>query len=84
MSFIFQLGRALATGVAIYAIGIVLSAILKVPLVPTIVLIGAVTIIYDVWGGIRAVIYSDLIQMGVLTLGVFICGIAAYQLWGGR
>ena len=83
VSFIFQLGRALATGVAIYAIGIVLSAILKVPLVPTIVLIGAVTIIYDVWGGIRAVIYSDLIQMGVLTLGVFICGIAAYQLLGG-
>lgn len=83
VSFIFQISRSLATGVAIYAIELVLSAILKVPLFPTIVLIGTVTIVYDVWGGIRAVIYSDLIQMGILTLGIFICGIAAYYLLGG-
>lgn len=83
VSFIFQISRSLATGVAIYAIELVLSAILKVPLFPTIVLIGTVTIVYDVWGGIRAVIYSDLIQMGILTLGIFICGIAAYHLLGG-
>lgn len=83
VSSIFQIGRALATGVGIYAIGLVLSAVLKVPLVPTILMIGAVTIIYDVWGGIRAVVYSDVIQMVVLTLAVFICGAAAYYLIGG-
>lgn len=83
VSLIFQISRALATGVAIYAIGIVLSAILNVPLVPTIVIIGAVTIVYDVWGGIRAVVYSDLVQMGVLTIGVFIVGLTAYHLLGG-
>lgn len=83
VSLIFQISRALATGVAIYAIGIVLSAILKVPLFPTIIIIGAVTILYDVWGGIRAVVYSDLLQMGVLTLGIFICGFTAYSLVGG-
>ena len=83
VSLIFQISRALATGVAIYAIGIVLSAILNVPLYPTIIIIGTVTIIYDVWGGIRAVVYSDLVQMGVLTLGIFICGLTAYHLLGG-
>jgi SSS family transporter len=83
VSIIFQISRALATGVAIYAIGIVLSAILNVPLFPTIVIIGTVTIVYDVWGGIRAVVYSDLVQMGVLTIGIFICGFYAYSLLGG-
>lgn len=83
VSIIFQISRALATGVGIYAIGIVLSAILKVPLVPTILVIGFVTIIYDVLGGIKAVIYTDVIQMFILTIGIVICGIAAYSLIGG-
>lgn len=83
VSIIFQISRALATGVGIYAIGIVLSAILKVPLVPTILVIGFVTIIYDVLGGIKAVIYTDVVQMFVLTVGIIMCGVAAYYLIGG-
>lgn len=83
VSIIFQISRALATGVGIYAIGIVLSAILKVPLVPTILVIGFVTIIYDVLGGIKAVIYTDVVQMVVLTVGIIICGLSAYYLIGG-
>ena len=83
VSTIFQISRALATGVGIYAIGIVLSAILNVPLTPTIVVIGFVTIVYDVLGGIKAVIYTDVIQMLVLTVGIIICGLTAYYLIGG-
>ncbi len=83
VSFIFQISRALATGVGIYAIGIVLSAILNVPLVPTILIIGLVTIIYDVLGGIKAVIYTDVVQMLVLTLGILATGLTAYYLIGG-
>ena len=83
VSTIFQISRALATGVGIYAIGIVLAAILNVPLVPTILVIGFVTIIYDVLGGIKAVIYTDVIQMFILTLGILICGYTAYSLIGG-
>ena len=33
----------------------------------SVVLFGAITIIYDVLGGIRAVIVSDVIQMIILT-----------------
>ncbi len=83
VSTIFQISRALATGVGIYAIGIVLAAILNVPLVPTILVIGFVTILYDVLGGIKAVIYTDVIQMFILTLGILICGFTAYSLIGG-
>ncbi len=83
VSSIFQISRALATGVGIYAIGIVLSAILNVPLAPTILVIGFVTIIYDALGGIKAVIYTDVIQMFLLTFGILITGITAYFLIGG-
>lgn len=83
VSLLFQIGRAMATGVSIYAIGLVLSAVWGLPLTPTILAIGVVTVIYDAWGGIKAVIYSDVLQMAVLTIGVLICGIFAFSLVGG-
>jgi len=83
VSAIFQVARALATGVSIYALGLVLSAVLKLPMAPVILVIGLVTIVYDVWGGMKAVVYSDVIQLAVLTTGVFITGIAALYLIGG-
>lgn len=83
VSSIFLVGRALATGVSIYAIGLVLSAVWSLPLTPTILAIGAITIVYDAWGGMKAVVWSDVLQMVVLTLGVLICGGAAYMLAGG-
>ncbi len=83
ISFIFQVSRALATGVSIYAVGIVLSLVVNLSLTTTIILIGLVTIIYDTLGGIKAVIYSDVIQMIILTLGIAICGWTAYLLVGG-
>jgi SSS family transporter len=83
VSAIFQVSRALATGVSIYALALVLSAVLKIPIAPIIILIGLVTIVYDVWGGIKAVIYSDVIQVIVLTIGIFISGGAALYLIGG-
>jgi SSS family transporter len=83
VSVVFQIGRALATGVSIYAIGLVLSVIWEIPIVPTILFIGVITIIYDTWGGMKAVVWSDVLQMAVLTVGILICGISAYYLIGG-
>lgn len=83
VSVVFQIGRALATGVSIYAIGIVLSVVWDIPIVPTILFIGVVTIIYDAWGGMKAVVWSDVLQMVLLTAGIMICGITAYYLIGG-
>lgn len=73
VSGVFLLSRGLATGVALYASGIVLSVALSLPLWATILLIGVVTIIYDTIGGISAVIYSDVIQMAVLLVGIVLC-----------
>lgn len=73
VSAVFLLSRGLATGVVVYSSGIVLSVALSIPLWSTILLIGVITIIYDTIGGISMVIYSDVLQMGVLVGGIIVC-----------
>lgn len=83
VSIIFLVSRALATGVTIYATAIVVSVILGISLYATIIIIGAVAIIYDYMGGIKAVVYSDVIQMIVIIAGIAICLIAGLNYLGG-
>lgn len=83
MSLIFQVSRGLATGVAIYAAAIVLSVALQIPLVLTILLIGAVALIYELFGGIHVDIVSDTIQMIVIIVGIIITGVVGLHLIGG-
>ncbi len=66
LALLFLLSRGLAAGVALYAAGVVLSTCLGLALVPTMLLMGAVTLLYTAVGGIRADIYSDILQLFVL------------------
>lgn len=83
VSTVFLISRALATGVGVYAIAIVLSVCLGTPLWLNILIIGVVTIIYDTIGGIEAVVYSDVIQMAILLIGIIICIVYAAINVGG-
>ena len=83
LSGVFLISRGLATGVAIYAASLVLSICMGIPLWATILLIGAATIVYDTIGGITAVVYSDVIQMGILLAGVIACVWVAAGAAGG-
>lgn len=83
ISLIFQLSRGLATGVTIYAAAIVLSVVLQIPLALTILLIGAVAVVYELFGGIHVDIVSDTIQMIVILGGIIITGIVGLHLIGG-
>jgi SSS family solute:Na+ symporter len=83
VSLVFLVSRGLANGVGVYASGIVLSVCLGIPLWLTIVIIGAVTVIYDTIGGITAVVYSDVIQMVILVGGIITCIIYAEEMVGG-
>ena len=83
VSGVFLISRGLATGVGVYASGIVLSVCLGIPLWLTILIIGVVTVIYDTIGGITAVVYSDVIQMAVLLSGIVICIVYATEMVGG-
>lgn len=83
LSGVFLISRGLATGVGVYAAAIVLAVCLGIPVWATILLIGIVTIIYDTIGGMAAVVWSDVIQMGVLLLGLVACIYYAADTVGG-
>lgn len=83
ISGVFLLSRGLATAVVLYAAAIVLSTILQFPLWATILIMGVITVIYDTLGGMKAVIYSDVLQMFILFFGAFlVCGYAVYDVGG--
>lgn len=83
LSVLFQLSRALATGVTIYSVSFVFEVALGIPLAYSILLIGVVTVIYDTLGGMAAVVYSDVLQMGIIFGGVCLCTGLAIQGAGG-
>ena len=73
MSGIFLLSRGLATGVVLYASGVVLQVCLGIDIWICMLVLGVVTIIYDTLGGMAAVVYSDVIQMFILVGGLVFC-----------
>lgn len=83
ISVVFQLSRAFATGISVYALAIVLSAVLNIPIWVTIIIAGVVTLIYSTLGGMKAVVYTDVIQMIILVLGIVICGWVGLNELGG-
>jgi len=66
LSLIFMASRGLAAGVALLATSIVTSVCMDMPLFHTVLLIGVISIIYTTLGGIRADIYSDILQLVIL------------------
>jgi SSS family transporter len=83
LSVLFQVLRAFATGVTVYGISLVLQEIVGIPFMVAVLLLGVVTIIYDMLGGMEAVVISDVIQMAVLYLGILLCVIYSVDAVGG-
>jgi Na+/proline symporter len=71
-SVIFLCQRGLSAGLTLYAPAIVLSVILGWPERTTTMLMGTIVITYTVLGGIKAVQWSDVQQMGIIFLGLVI------------
>lgn len=80
---VFLFSRGLGTGVGVYASAIPISIALGVDLQLTIVAIGIITLIYDTIGGMKAVVYSDVVQMVILIAGIGLCIGYALSLSGG-
>jgi len=57
---------------------------LNLPLWETVLLIGLVSIIYTTFGGIKADIYSDIIQLAILWSGAIIMVLVLVSLLGGH
>jgi SSS family transporter len=83
-ALLFLLSRGLAVGVTLYAPSLVLSTLLGWSEAATILLMGGTTIAYVFYGGNKSVIWTDVVQMGLIWFGIFLClGMAWSQLPAG-
>ncbi len=73
LSAVFLISRAFATGVMIYAVSIILESVLDISFFSTLAVIGLITLIYSLQGGMKAVVYGDMIQMIILFIGIIAC-----------
>jgi Na+/proline symporter len=71
-ALIFLVTRALAEGVRVFAISIVISIVLNTGEIPSILLIVALTLFYTFEGGMTAVIWTDVIQMALYVTGAIV------------
>jgi SSS family transporter len=83
ISILFQFLRAFSTGVTVYGISLVLMVCLDLPFWAAVLLLGGITVLYDVLGGMRAVIWSDVIQVVVLFGAILAAVAVAIDLVGG-
>jgi len=80
ISGIFLLQRGLALGVTLYAPAVVLTVILGWPDWLTTLLMGGLAVSYTTAGGAKAIAWSDLQQMIVMTLGLAAACVSAVYL----
>ena len=70
-SGLFLLTRGTHLSVALFAATIVLSQVMGLPMVVSLLIMGGLTTLYTVLGGMKAVLWTDVIQFFVLVLGLF-------------
>ncbi len=83
ISFVFQISRSVATGVMVYTMALILQATAGVDFWISILIIGVITLVYSFQGGMKAVIWGDVIQMVILFLGIVICLVYGISELGG-
>lgn len=79
ISLIFLISQALTSAAVLYATSLVIEFITGLDVMYAIVIVTVVALIYTMMGGIAAVIWTDVVQAGILLIGaVIIC----YELIG--
>ena len=85
-SAIFMVTRLLADSVRLFATAIPLALLTGWSFTASIAVIGVLTLIYTYFGGIRAVVWVDALQMGLYLLGALAAAVALQSLvpggWG--
>ena len=74
-ALLFLIQRGLSTGITIYAPAIILSSILQINVTYTTLFIGALVVIYTVYGGTKAVSYTQVLQMAIIFGGLLVAGV---------
>ena len=79
-AFLFLVQRGLSTGITIYAPSIILSTILNINTTYTTLFIGSLVVFYTVYGGTKAVSYTQMLQMSIIFCGLFAAGVMVVHL----
>ena len=83
ISVSFQIVRSFATGIMVYAMGLILEAVIGIPLWQSLFVVGVITLIYSTSGGMKAVVYGDAIQMVLIFGGLLVVTLYALADIGG-
>lgn len=83
LSLIFMVTRFLGDGVRIYVGAIPLALLTGWSIPAAIVGMGALTLLYTYFGGLKAVIWADVIQLAVYVAGGVVALVLAIRLAGG-
>jgi SSS family transporter len=78
-SGIFMITRLLADSVRLFATAIPLALITGWPYPLSILVIGLLTVVYTYFGGIKAVVWVDALQMGLYLLGAAVALVALHM-----
>jgi len=68
----FQIFRGIATGVTVYGVALVVTLLVDVTYTQAVIILMGATIAYDVLGGMRAVVISDVIQVLLIVAAVLV------------
>lgn len=79
ISSVFLVSQALTSAAILYATSLVIEFITGIDVKAAIVIVTVVALIYTMMGGITAVIWTDVIQAGVLFVGAFIIMFALFD-----
>ncbi len=71
-ALLFLASRSLADGVRLFATGLVLSVVTDLSDTWSVIIIGVVTIAYTLWGGMKAVVWTDVIQLLLYLTGAIL------------
>lgn len=83
ISAAFLVTRFLGDGVRIYAGAIPLALITGWPIPTAIVAMGAVTVLYTYFGGLKAVVWADVVQLIIYVAGGIAALVIAWNMAGG-
>jgi SSS family transporter len=80
---LFILNRSFSTGITLYVAGLMLSSILRLQVWETMTILSAVATVYSLIGGMKAIVYAEVVQMIVKLLGILTIAAVALHDVGG-
>ncbi|HSR50054.1 MAG TPA: sodium:solute symporter [Acidobacteriota bacterium] len=71
-ALVFQVTRTLGDGVRLFATALVLAVVTQIADTWTVLIIAAVTVVYTFYGGMRAVVWNDVVQLAIYIGGALL------------